>query len=285
VFHAAAYKHVPMMESHPSEAVLTNILGTKNIADLAMTFGVEKFVMISTDKAVNPTNVMGTSKRIAEMYVQSLSNATEFINSHHLVDAQLPVTRFVTTRFGNVLGSSGSVIPRFKEQIQKGGPVTVTHPEVTRFFMTIPEAVQLVLEAGAMGTGGEIYVFDMGKAVKITDLARKMIQLAGFIPDEEIRIVYTGLRPGEKLYEELLNKAELTLPTHHEKIKVARVMPTHRRVRHEIADLIAMSAYARNDELVAKMKALVPEYKSKNSHFEKLDVDVKTDALAISVIS
>jgi len=284
VFHAAAYKHVPMMERHPSEAILTNILGTKNIADLATMYQVEKFVMISTDKAVNPTNVMGTSKRIAEMYVQSLSSATEFINSHHLVDTQLPITRFITTRFGNVLGSSGSVIPRFREQIQKGGPVTVTHPEVTRFFMTIPEAVQLVLEAGAMGRGGEIYAFDMGKAVKITDLARKMIKLAGLMPDKDIQIVFTGLRPGEKLYEELLNKAELTLPTHHEKIKIARVRPIHRRVRYEIETLIAMSAYAKNDELVAKMKALVPEYKSKNSSFEKLDIDLKAGITEPSIV-
>ncbi len=285
VFHAAAYKHVPMMENHPSEAVLTNILGTKNIADLSMTFQVEKFVMISTDKAVNPTNVMGTSKRIAEMYVQSLSSPPEFFSSHHLIDTEKIKTRFITTRFGNVLGSNGSVIPRFREQIQKGGPVTVTHPEITRFFMTIPEAVQLVLEAATMGTGGEIYVFDMGKPVKITDLARKMIRLAGFTPDEDIKIVYTGLRPGEKLYEELLNKAELTLPTHHEKIKIARVMVSHRRIRPEIEALIKMSNYAETDELVKKMKALVPEYKSKNSRFEKLDVEQEAGITETTIIA
>ena len=285
VFHAAAYKHVPMMENHPSEAVLTNILGTKNIADLAMTFQVEKFVMISTDKAVNPTNVMGSSKRIAEMYVQSLSTPPEFFSSHHLIDTEKVKTKFITTRFGNVLGSNGSVIPRFKEQIQKGGPVTVTHPEITRYFMTIPEAVQLVLEAAAMGTGGEIYVFDMGKPVKIADLARKMIRLAGFTPDEDIKISYTGLRPGEKLYEELLNKAELTLPTHHEKIKVARVMTSHRRVRPEIEALIKMSNYAETDDLVKKMKALVPEYKSKNSRFEKLDAEQETGITETTIIA
>ncbi|TKK65016.1 polysaccharide biosynthesis protein [Ilyomonas limi] len=269
VFHAAAYKHVPMMENHPSEAVLTNILGTKNIADLAAAYGAEKFVMISTDKAVNPTNVMGTSKRIAEMYVQLLSSTPQLIDNTTLK------TKFITTRFGNVLGSSGSVIPRFKEQIQKGGPVTVTHPEITRFFMTIPEAVQLVLEACTMGTGGEIYIFDMGKPVKIADLARKMIQLAGLTPDQDIRVAFTGLRPGEKLYEELLNKEELTLPTYHEKIKIARVMPNHRRVRYDIETLIKMCSIAGSEELVRKMKTLVPEYKSKNSRFEKLDVELE----------
>lgn len=286
VFHAAAYKHVPMMENHPSEAVMTNILGTKNIADLAVAYQVEKFVMISTDKAVNPTNVMGTSKRIAEMYVQSLSSNSEPFSSPTILDFDTaPKTKFITTRFGNVLGSSGSVIPRFKEQIQKGGPVTVTHPEITRFFMTIPEAVQLVLEACTMGTGGEIYVFDMGKPVKIADLARKMIQLAGLTPDEDINIVFTGLRPGEKLYEELLNKEELTLPTHHEKIKIARVMPNHRRVRYDIEVLIKMNSIAGSDELVKKMKALVPEYKSKNSRFEKLDAELEAGISETTVVS
>lgn len=275
VFHAAAYKHVPMMEHHPSEAVLTNILGTKNIADLAVMYKVQKFVMISTDKAVNPTNVMGTSKRIAEMYVQSLSNGADVLSGHLSIAGEKNTTRFITTRFGNVLGSNGSVIPRFREQIQKGGPVTVTHPEITRYFMTIPEAVQLVLEAGAMGAGGEIYVFDMGKPVKIADLARKMIQLAGYTPDEDIKLSYVGLRPGEKLYEELLNKAEITIATHHEKIKIAKVIPCSRKTRYDIEALIQMSTYANTDELVMKMKALVPEYKSKNSRFEKLDLQLE----------
>ncbi len=218
VFHAAAYKHVPMMEENPSEAVLANVLGTKNVADLSVAFGTGKFVMISTDKAVNPSNIMGTTKRIAEIYIQSLKDSPA--NSKH----GMPATRFVTTRFGNVLGSNGSVIPRFRAQIQRGGPITVTHPDITRYFMTIPEAVQLVLEAGTMGTGGEIFIFDMGEPVKITDLALKMIKLAGLQPDKDIRIVYTGLRLWQKkLYEELLNLGELTMPTHHPKIKIAQV--------------------------------------------------------------
>jgi FlaA1/EpsC-like NDP-sugar epimerase len=285
VFHAAAYKHVPMMEHHPSEAILTNIMGTKNIADLAVLYRAEKFVMVSTDKAVNPTNIMGASKRIAEMYVQSLSNALEgefenelhkIVNAiHGLNNTQENVkTKFITTRFGNVLGSNGSVVPRFREQIQKGGPVTVTDPEITRFFMTIPEAVQLVLEAGTMGRGGEIFIFDMGKPVKVADLARKMIQLTGLVPDEDIKIVYTGLRPGEKLYEELLNKEEVTLPTHHEKIKIAKVIPCSWQVRSNIEELINMSFQEDNESLVTKMKELVPEFKSKNSQFEKLDKQV-----------
>ncbi len=283
VFHAAAYKHVPMMEHHPSEAILTNIMGTKNVADLAVLYRAEKFVMVSTDKAVNPTNIMGASKRIAEMYVQSLSNALEgeFENElHKIVNAihgnsvtpkPNTKTKFITTRFGNVLGSNGSVVPRFTEQIKKGGPVTVTDPEITRFFMTIPEAVQLVLEAGIMGKGGEIYIFDMGKPVKVVDLARKMIQLTGHVPDEDIKIVFTGLRPGEKLYEELLNKEEITLPTHHEKIKIAKVIPCSWQVRSKIEELINMSFQEDNDGLVLKMKELVPEFKSKNSKYEKLD--------------
>jgi FlaA1/EpsC-like NDP-sugar epimerase len=269
VFHAAAYKHVPMMEHHPSEAILTNVMGTKNLADLAIAYAAQKFVMISTDKAVNPTNIMGTSKRIAEMYVQSLSSALG--NEADSTYNHKNNTRFITTRFGNVLGSNGSVIPRFREQIQKGGPVTVTDPEITRFFMTIPEAVQLVLEAGTMGTGGEIFIFDMGKPVRIVDLAKKMIRLAGMVPDEDIKIIYTGLRPGEKLYEELLNKEEKTLPTHHEKIKIARVIPCSWETRNDIEDLIEMSMDEDNDELVRKMKSLVPEFKSKNSKYEKLD--------------
>ena len=209
VFHAAAYKHVPMMENNPSESIFTNVLGTKTIADLASEFKVEKFVMVSTDKAVNPTNVMGASKRIAEIYIQSLGKHSQ--------------TKFITTRFGNVLGSNGSVIPRFKKQIEDGGPITITHPDITRFFMTIPEASQLVLEAGCMGNGGEIYVFDMGQSVKIVDLARKMIKLSGLKEDKDIKIIYTGLRPGEKLYEELLSSAENSLPTHHKQILIGKV--------------------------------------------------------------
>jgi FlaA1/EpsC-like NDP-sugar epimerase len=270
VFHAAAYKHVPMMEHHPSEAIMTNVLGTRHLADLAVAYNAQKFVMISTDKAVNPTNIMGASKRIAEMYVQSLSGRTIENNEVNGFDHSSN-TKFITTRFGNVLGSNGSVIPRFREQIQKGGPVTVTDPEITRFFMTIPEAVQLVLEAGTMGTGGEIFIFDMGKPVRIVDLAKKMIRLAGLVPDEDIRIVYTGLRPGEKLYEELLNKEEKTLPTHHEKIKIARVIPCSWQTRHDIEDLIEFCTNEDGDELVKKMKRLVPEFKSKNSKYEKLD--------------
>lgn len=283
VFHAAAYKHVPMMEHHPSEAILTNIMGTKNVADLAVLYRAEKFVMVSTDKAVNPTNIMGASKRIAEMYVQSLSSALEdeFENElHKIVNAisksttslkPSNKTKFITTRFGNVLGSNGSVVPRFSEQIKKGGPVTVTDPEITRYFMTIPEAVQLVLEAGTMGKGGEIYIFDMGKPVKVVDLARKMIQLNGFVPDDDIKIVFTGLRPGEKLYEELLNKEEITLPTHHEKIKIAKVIPCSWQVRSKIEELINMCFQEDNESLVKLMKVLVPEFKSKNSKYEKLD--------------
>jgi FlaA1/EpsC-like NDP-sugar epimerase len=209
VYHAAAYKHVPLMEDNPAESVKTNVLGTKTMADLSIKHKVEKFVMISTDKAVNPTNIMGASKRIAEIYVQSLNNTPLASN-----------TRFITTRFGNVLGSNGSVIPRFKQQIEKGGPITVTHPEITRYFMTIPEACQLVLEAGYMGKGGEIFIFDMGKSVKIADLAKRMIQLAGMEPNKDILIAYSGLRPGEKLYEELLNDKENTVTTHHEKIMI-----------------------------------------------------------------
>ncbi|MEP6594735.1 MAG: nucleoside-diphosphate sugar epimerase/dehydratase [Ginsengibacter sp.] len=283
VFHAAAYKHVPMMERHPAEAVLTNIMGTKNIADLSILFKVSKFVMVSTDKAVNPTNIMGTSKRIAEMYAQSLRAGDNtlneiygIINSGNGHNENLK-TKFITTRFGNVLNSNGSVIPRFREQIQNGGPVTVTDPEITRFFMTIPESVQLVLEACTMGTGGEIFVFDMGKPIKIVDLAKKMIQISGLTPEVDIKIIYTGLRPGEKLYEELLNHEEKTLPTHHEKIKIAKVIPCSRRVRWNIEQLIKMSIEDDDsDKLVKKMKELVPEFKSKNSQYEKLDVIVTT---------
>jgi FlaA1/EpsC-like NDP-sugar epimerase len=262
VFHAAAYKHVPLMESNPSEAILTNVLGTRNLADLSAEFGVKKFVMVSTDKAVNPTNVMGASKRIAEMYVQSLGQTCS--------------TRFVTTRFGNVLGSNGSVIPIFKKQIERGGPVTVTHPEITRYFMTIPEACQLVLEAGTIGQGGEIFIFDMGKSVKIVDLVRKMIKLYGLTVGKDIEIVYTGLRPGEKLYEELLNDKENTLPTHHPQIMRAKVQEfDHAIVRAQVDDLIHMFSNQNNTEIVSHMKAMVPEYKSNNSEFEQLDRNPK----------
>ncbi|MBE7509106.1 MAG: polysaccharide biosynthesis protein [Bacteroidia bacterium] len=258
VFHAAAYKHVPVMEVNPSEAILTNVKGTKILADLSVQYGVEKFVMISTDKAVNPTNVMGASKRIAEIYIQSLNKISD--------------TQFITTRFGNVLGSTGSVIPRFKKQIEKGLPVTVTDENITRFFMTRPEACQLVLEACKMGHGGEIFIFDMGKPVKIAELARKMIRLSGLEPDKDIRIVYTGLRPGEKLYEELLNKQEDTLATHHSKILIAKVREYHfEEISREIDELTELFKTQDNIALVSKMKAIVPEYISNNSEFEKLD--------------
>ncbi|MCL4639221.1 MULTISPECIES: polysaccharide biosynthesis protein [Olivibacter] len=265
VYHAAAYKHVPMMENNPLEAVHTNVWGTKVIADLAVAHGVEKFVMVSTDKAVNPTNVMGASKRIAEIYVQSLF--------HHLLDQRKAnPTRFITTRFGNVLGSNGSVIPRFRAQIEHGGPITVTHPEITRYFMTIPEACRLVLEAGAMGNGGEIYVFDMGQSVKIVDLAKKMIRLSGLTPEKDIQIIYSGLRPGEKLYEELLNDQENTLPTHHEKVMIAKVrLYNFQDVSKQINDLIASLAQQNDHAVVLKMKQIVPEFKSKNSIYEELD--------------
>jgi FlaA1/EpsC-like NDP-sugar epimerase len=266
VFHAAAYKHVPMMEENPSEAVLCNVLGTKHVADLSVAFGVGKFVMISTDKAVNPSNIMGTTKRIAEIYIQSLKDSPA--NNRPGVQS----TRFVTTRFGNVLGSNGSVIPRFRAQIQKGGPITVTHPDITRYFMTIPEAVQLVLEAGTMGIGGEIFIFDMGEPVKITDLALKMIKLAGLQPEKDIKIVYTGLRPGEKLYEELLNLGERTMPTHHPKIKIAQVITyPYKQVKADIDELLTLNKEHDDMTLVNKMKEIVPEFISRNSHFEFLD--------------
>lgn len=266
VFHAAAYKHVPMMEENPSEAVMANVLGTKHVADLSVLYGTGKFVMISTDKAVNPSNIMGTTKRIAEIYIQSLKDSPA--NNR----AGVTSTRFVTTRFGNVLGSNGSVIPRFRAQIQKGGPITVTHPEITRYFMTIPEAVQLVLEAGTMGTGGEIFIFDMGEPVKITDLALKMIKLAGLQPDKDIKILFTGLRPGEKLYEELLNVGERTMPTHHPKIKIAQVITyPYKEVCADIDELLTLNKQQDDVALVNKMKEIVPEFISKNSHFEFLD--------------
>lgn len=264
VFHAAAYKHVPLMEDFPNEAILANVLGTKNMADLSVQYGVSRFVMISTDKAVNPTNVMGASKRIAEIYVQSLYKKLQKENAD--------CTKFITTRFGNVLGSNGSVIPYFKKQIAAGGPVTVTHPDIIRFFMTIPEACTLVLEAATLGDGGEIFVFDMGQPVKILDLARNMIRLAGFQPDKDIQITFTGLRPGEKLYEEVLNKKETTLPTSNSKIMIARIREyDFDVVKQDIEQLIAKARVGNAMQTVAQMKHIVPEYKSKNSIFEKLD--------------
>jgi len=266
IYHAAAYKHVPMMEDYPVESVQVNVLGTKNLADLAMKYRVERFVMISTDKAVNPTNVMGASKRIAEIYVQAL-----YRKLHSSMNGS--TTKFITTRFGNVLGSNGSVIPYFKRQIEQGGPVTVTHPEIIRYFMTIPEACMLVLEAGSMGNGGEIYIFDMGKPVKIVDLARKMIRLAGYVPEEDIKIVFTGLRPGEKLYEELLNKKELTQNTHHPKIMIANVQQhDYDKVSVLIDKLINYSKLSKDYLTVSTMKKIVPEFKSKNSQYERLDI-------------
>jgi FlaA1/EpsC-like NDP-sugar epimerase len=255
VFHAAAYKHVPMMEDNPSEAVQNNIYGTKVIADLSVKYGVKKFVMVSTDKAVNPTNVMGCSKRICEIYVQALGKTSE--------------TQFVTTRFGNVLGSNGSVIPLFKEQIQNGGPVTVTDERIVRYFMLIPEACKLVLEAGTKGNGGEIFVFDMGKPVRIADLAKRMIKLSGA---KNVEIKYTGLRPGEKLYEEVLNDKEGTKPTFHEKIRIAEVRSYEfEQVSKDIDELIEISTHYDNMATVKKMKEIVPEYKSNNSIYEELD--------------
>ena len=264
VYHAAAYKHVPLMESFPNEAIRANVLGTKNMADMAVKYGVQRFVMISTDKAVNPTNIMGASKRIAEIYVQSLFNKLHKTNPD--------CTKFITTRFGNVLGSNGSVIPYFQKQIAAGGPVTVTHPDIIRYFMTIPEACCLVMEAGTLGNGGEIFVFDMGKPVKILDLARNMIRLAGYTPGSDIQIVFTGLRPGEKLYEELLNQKEQTMPTSNNKIMIARVREfDYDEVSTRIDELIATSEKDKVFTTVKLMKQLVPEYISKNSVFERLD--------------
>lgn len=265
VFHAAAYKHVPMMENNPSEAVATNILGTKILADLSMSFGVRKFVMVSTDKAVNPTNVMGCSKRIAEIYVQSLNNHSRILGNG---------TQYVTTRFGNVLGSNGSVIPTFRKQIQAGGPVTVTHPEITRYFMTIPEACRLVLEAGTMGQGGEIFIFDMGQPIKIVDLARKMIRLSGLEPQKDIDIIFTGLREGEKLFEELLNNQEDTIPTHHQKILKAKVKEYDYPYILSMIELFRDLIHDSNElKMVTLMKEIVPEYKSNYSRYEILDKD------------
>ncbi len=262
VYHAAAYKHVPLMESFPYEALLVNVFGTRIIADLAVKYGVKKFVMVSTDKAVNPTNVMGASKRIAEMYTQSIGNET---------------TQFITTRFGNVLDSSGSVIPLFRKQIEMGGPLTVTHKEITRFFMMISEACNLVLEAGAMGRGGEIFVFDMGRPVRIMDLAAKMIRLSGYEPGKDIMIQEVGLRPGEKLYEEVLNQEENTLPTYHPKILHARVSPRNHQTMVTLLDELALLIPLGDDyKLVAKMKEIVPEFLSENSAFQSLDKTTST---------
>ena len=267
IYHAAAYKHVPLMEENPSEAIWVNVKGTKTIADLAYEYQADRFVMVSTDKAVNPTNVMGASKRIAEIYVQSLY--------HNAVKNQVK-TKYITTRFGNVLGSSGSVIPRFRKQIEDGGPITVTHPDITRYFMTIPEACQLVLEAGNMGNGGEIYIFDMGKSTKIVDLARKMIKLSGLTLGKDIQIVFTGLRPGEKIYEELLNDEENTLPTHHAKIMIGKVRTyDFKEVETNINELIGLYQSQDMMKIVSKMKNIVPEFKSKNSIYESLDNDVR----------
>jgi len=265
VFHAAAYKHVPLMEDNPAQAIFANVLGTKNLTDLSMEYAVNSFVMVSTDKAVNPSNVMGASKRIAEKYVQYLHYKTKNNESEFK-------TKFITTRFGNVLGSNGSVVPLFTQQIAEGGPITITHPDIIRYFMTIPEACQLVLEAGAMGNGGEIYIFDMGQPVKIIDLAKKMIRLAGFTPDKEIEIKIVGLRPGEKLYEELLNDSSKTLPTYHEKIMIAKELNfDFENLLFDIEDLIQSANSFSSNEIVSKMKVIVPEFISKNSTFEALD--------------
>lgn len=257
VFHAAAYKHVPLMEDNPCEAVLVNVIGSRQVADKCIEYGVEQMVMISTDKAVNPTNIMGCSKRLAEIYVQSIAGTR---------------TKFVTTRFGNVLGSNGSVIPRFRDQIERGGPVTVTHPDITRFFMTIPEACRLVLEAATMSAGRDIFVFDMGEPVKIDHLARRMIELAGFEPDKDIPIVYSGLRPGEKLYEEVLSDLENTDPTSHDRIRIAHAREySHEDACRFVDELEILSREVRIPDLVKRMKEIVPEFKSKNSKFEIYD--------------
>ena len=265
VYHAAAYKHVPLMENYPGEAIQANVLGTKNMADIAVKYKVERFVMISTDKAVNPTNIMGASKRIAEIYVQSLFRKLQMENSN--------CTKFITTRFGNVLGSNGSVIPYFQKQIAAGGPVTVTHPNIIRYFMTIPEACCLVMEASTLGNGGEIFIFDMGQPVKILDLARNMIRLAGYAPEKDIPIVFTGLRPGEKLYEELLNQKETTLPTDNKKIMIARVREFDFDVVSKQIDTLIETSYSDKPfTIVKQMKQLVPEYISNNSIYEQLDI-------------
>lgn len=278
VFHAAAYKHVPLMEENPCEAVLVNVVGTRNVADHCMRYGIEKMVMISTDKAVNPTNIMGASKRLAEIYVQSFGQA---IAAGQIAGG----TKFVTTRFGNVLGSNGSVIPRFREQIEKGGPVTVTHPDIVRFFMTIPEACRLVMEAATMSGGNEIFVFDMGESIRIADLARRMIELAGLKEGEDIKIEYTGLRPGEKLYEEVLSNSENTLPTPHDKIRIAQVREyDYHEACRVVSRLEELSREVNVPDTVRLMKQIVPEYKSQNSKFCSFDGQAaETTAIAADI--
>lgn len=272
VFHAAAYKHVPLMEENPCEGVLVNVAGSRNVADKCIEYGVEKMVMVSTDKAVNPTNIMGCTKRLAEIYVQSLGLAMD-------QGKVAGKTKFVTTRFGNVLGSNGSVIPRFRDQIAKGGPVTVTHPEITRFFMTIPEACRLVMEAATMTDGNQIFVFDMGESVKIDDLARRMIKLSGFKPDKDIMVEYSGLRPGEKLYEEVLSNKENTIPTEHDRIMIAKVRNYDYDNAKEVADeLERLSRIVEIPDMVRLMKRTVPEFKSKNSRFEIYDKELEEAA-------
>jgi FlaA1/EpsC-like NDP-sugar epimerase len=286
VFHAAAYKHVPMMEHHPCEAIKNNVIGTKVMADLSLEFNAERFLLISTDKAINPTNVMGASKRISEVYVQSLGKKHDL---HHLLNGNgngnghsKYHTKFITTRFGNVLGSNGSVIPRFKEQIDKGGPITVTHPDIIRYFMTIPEACGLVLEAVTMGNGGEIFLFDMGEPVKIIDLAKKMIKLAGMEPGKDINIEFTGLRPGEKLFEELLNKEEEVIPTHNKKILIAKVIEyDFDQINDSIGNLITIAINHKDEDVVRTMKKILPEFISNNSKFEMYDEELNADAAAL----
>ena len=283
VFHAAAYKHVPMMESHPSEAIRNNVLGTKTLADLSEFYGVERFLLVSTDKAINPTNVMGASKRIAEIYCQALQGrATVPVidDGIYQLSPKTSRTKFITTRFGNVLGSNGSVIPRFHEQISKGGPVTVTHPDIIRYFMTIPEACSLVLEAGTMGNGGEVFLFDMGEPIKILDLAKKMIKLAGLTPGREVDIKFTGLRPGEKLFEELLNKEEEVVPTNNDKILIAKVIEyDFEKVSKSIERVIDVAMRNKDEEVVKQMKRIVPEYISNNSIYESMDEEILSPAL------
>jgi len=288
VFHAAAYKHVPVMENHPSEAIRNNVLGSKVVADLSLKYGVERFLLVSTDKAINPTNVMGASKRIAEVYCASLHNK-EYYQSHDDGVYKLPGTRtktkFITTRFGNVLASNGSVIPRFQEQINNGGPVTVTHPEIIRYFMTIAEACSLVLEAITIGNGGEVLLFDMGEPVKILDLAKKMIRLKGFEPGKDIEILFTGLRPGEKLFEELLNKEEEVMPTPNSKIVIAKTREQdYKKVSAEINTLLEIAARFNDTEVVRQMKRIVPEYISNNSVYELFDQRLALNTPATSSI-
>lgn len=290
VFHAAAYKHVPMMEYHPSEAVLNNVLGTKILADLSIEHEVERFLLVSTDKAINPTNVMGASKRIAEIYCQSLGNRDKKVvhlpassTQENGISYHKTHTKFITTRFGNVLGSNGSVIPRFKEQIAAGGPITVTHPDIIRYFMTIPEACSLLLEAVTMGNGGEVMLFDMGEPVRIQDLARKMIKLAGYVPGKDIEIKFTGLRPGEKLFEELLNKKEEVVPTHHKKILIARVAEYDYYTVNKSIDALIAEAFKTNDENVVRlMKKMIPEYISNNSIYQSFDEMNKSQVTAVN---